>query len=176
MIPSWFCMKGHTICTKCCKRTSPCPTCALFMVECVICQNLVNDISQHLSLNHSYSGPFSMHSSFFVEIEANSENFKLSNVYKRITNEEEKIYTFDLEIKDETLLANIFCLNNLSESVKYSISGKKNDKIILYYSKTGHEGFVACIKQIKRHFTYLNVDSYEVFKVEVDFCNENFFI
>jgi hypothetical protein len=175
--PVWNCMKGHMICAKCCKSTSPCPTCALSTTAakditsttmCIYCSYEFNDIVPHITTIHNYNGPYFIHNSFSLEILSDSQVLSISNLYKRIADQEEKLYAFDLIIKDGILSAGLKPFSKTLENLKFSISNGPKDHSIMYLAKNFQEEFLVSLKPIRQHFTYINSAGQEVYKINVD--------
>lgn len=174
--PVWHCMKGHVICTKCCKRTSVCPTCAFSTVICGFCEQTSTDIVQHLIYLHSFNGAYFIYSSLSLEIKANVDEFFARNVYKRIVDQEERIYAVEVRVKNEMLSAHVSSIGKTSENVRYCIADKKREHLMMFFAKTGHEDFLASLKPIRQHFASLNSEGQDMFRLEIDFGDEYFYI
>ena len=169
-------MKGHVICTKCCKRTSICPTCASSTIVCIFCESISTDIAQHLNSMHNFNGPYYISSNINIEISVDSLDYTLSTSYKRIVDQEERLYALELKIKNDTLTASLHSFGKLQENIRYCIKDKSSKYLMMYFAKTTQEPFIANLKQVRSHFTYANTEGQNVFCIEVEFGEEFFYI
>ena len=129
-----------------------------------------------MNICHNYNGPYCIYNCISIEIIGNSNNYSVSNIYKRIVEDEERIYAFDLKIQDEMLSANLWSLNKSTESLRYSITDKNKENMLILISKSGKDEFLASFKQISEHFIYTNIAGNQVFRIEVEFGDDFFYI